>query len=204
MTWNDIADPWQLPPDDERHDCGCGGPDPDWQTWLIAGPRACGKSRVAAEWLARMALARPETRCTVVAADQDACERILAGATTAAGEAVAEAGRHATVLVNGSVIGISGPHPRGLSRDSALVCEEIGWLENAPEAWLRLSIGQDRRPALVTADLPLRGFAWDLASGRVPSAGRVHLTIPFLPERSRLDAGQGARWLEKHGIRASA
>jgi len=66
--WERQAYPKQLPPDHPRHHypdprtgkkCGCDGPNPDWQTWLLMTGRGFGKTRTGANWALSRGLSEP-------------------------------------------------------------------------------------------------------------------------------------------------
>lgn len=66
--WEQEAYNKQLSPDHPRHylpdpktgkRCGCSGPNPDWQTWLLMTGRGFGKTRTGANWAVSRALSEP-------------------------------------------------------------------------------------------------------------------------------------------------
>ena len=151
-TW---AHESQLPPKGDN-----------WRTWMLLAGRGFGKTRAGAEWVEKLARARPGSRIALVGATIDEARRVMVEGVSGV-LSVAKRRRHRHRVrwepslgrlrwPNGSEAQVfSGDNPDGLRgpEHDAAWCDELAKWREADMAWTNLQMGLRRGPrprALVT------------------------------------------------------
>ena len=163
MSWQDVV---ETDADYERWtNDGQQEPRSDgWRTWLMLAGRGFGKTRAGAEWVFRLASARPGVRIALIGATIQDARSIMVEGTSGLLKVAAAHKRKLTwepslgrlKWPNGSQAELfSGEHADGLRGpefDFAW-CDELAKWRQADEAWMNLQFALRRGPrprALVT------------------------------------------------------